>query len=160
MMALLRFVEENYTLIIAVYGASLATCKFVYDYWKGRREIRVKLNYSREKTMYDDEVGPEILAISAVNTGYRSVILDGAGYILPDKTCVHFDDPLRLSRMNVKFPKTLSEGQRCNVWIELKDLGQQLRERGLSGKVKLRGYYRSTVGKTYRSKPKEFTIPS
>lgn len=61
-------------------------------------------------------------------------------------------------RSNVKFPYTLSEGKECSIWETQKELATDLKNNGYSGKIKLRGYYRSAVGKIFKSKPINFDI--
>jgi hypothetical protein len=99
-------------------------------------------------------VGPSTISLSAQNIGYRDITLDSMGFIFPDKKYTFIVEP----QSNVKFPYTLSEGKECSVWKTQKELAIELRDNGYSGKIKLRGYYRSAIGKIFKSKPIDFDI--
>jgi len=57
-----------------------------------------------------------------------------------------------------KFPYTLSEGKEYNILETQSQLASSLKEKGYSGKIKLRGYYKNTLGKIFKSKPIDFDI--
>lgn len=143
----------NITLFIALWGAILSTIKVASDYSKNARKLRVYLAYSFY-TKGNTAVGPRIISFSAQNTGYRDITLNSNGFILPDKKYIFIVEP----QSNVKFPYTLSEGKECSVWKNQKELAVELKNHGYSGKIKLRGYYRSVIGKLFKSKPIDFDI--
>ncbi len=139
-------------LIIAVYGAVLST----YTAWAARQEkkrkIKVELSYGF--SVSPPMVGPKSLFISALNMGKPTVTLTSMGLVLPDK---RYLTPL-YPKSNVSFPYALLEGKNCSVWIELKELAEQLKQEGYSGKVSLIGFYNDAIGGKYKSKPLEFDI--
>ncbi len=54
---------------------------------------------------------------------------------------------------DLQVPRELNEGKACQTWLSLPDLIAGLTEEGLSGKVRLVGYFNDAVGTRYRSKP-------
>lgn len=137
---------DNITLVLAMWGALLSTYKVLSDYRKSMRSLKVKVAYGFGITRRD--VGPNVIMITAINAGYRDITLNSMGFILPDKRYLLLTEP----QSNVRFPHTLSEGKECNVWQTQKQLAEELKSYGFSGKIKLKGYYRSATGKTYKSK--------
>ena len=146
--------KENITLLIAIWGALLATYKVLSDYLKNVRKLKVQVVYGFITQRRG--VGPNVITITAINTGYREITLNSMGFILPDKKIILIIEP----QSNVKFPYTLSEGKQCCVWQTQKELAEDLRNNGYSGKIRLRGYYRSATGDTFKSKPIDFDIES
>lgn len=144
--------RENITLLIAIWGALLATYKVISDYLKNVRKLKVEVAYgfiTRRRS-----VGPNTITITAINTGHREITLNSMGFILPDKKFLLMIE----AQSDVRFPYTLSEGKQCNVWQTQKELAEDLKNNGYSGKIKLRGYYRSATGDTFKSKPIDFDI--
>lgn len=142
------------TLLIALYGAILSTYKVVFDYLRESRRLKVEVSYGF--LSWGNNVGPEMLVISAINNGFKDITLNSVGFILPDKTRVHITEP----QSNVKFPYTISGGNNCIVWKPQKQFAIELKKNGYSGKIRLRGYYQSATGKIYKSKPIDFDIES
>lgn len=143
---------ENITLFIAIWGAALSTFKVLFDYSKNARKLKVQVFYGF--VTQGNIIGPNTISISAINTGYRDITLNSMGFILPDKKYSMMTEP----QSNVKFPYTLSEGNECSVWKTQKQLAIELKKHGYSGKIKLRGYYRTAIGKIFKSKPIGFDI--
>jgi len=142
------------TLIIAVYGALLST----YSVWASRqekkREIKVKLSYGLIANPLS--VSPKMLMISALNTGPKRVTLASMGLIVPrkDEKYLTFLRP----DSDVSFPHDLVEGKGCSVWVTTKEIAENLRHEGFSGKISLKGFYRDAIGGEYRSKSLKFDI--
>jgi len=143
------------TLIIAIYGALLST----YSIWNARqehkREIKVELSYGFMRNPLSG-VSPPMLFLSALNTGTKTVTLSSMGLILPrkDKKYLIFVQP----ESSVSFPYDLPEGKSCSVWITTKELAEDLKREGYSGRISLKGYYRDAIGGYYKSKSVKFTI--
>jgi hypothetical protein len=143
---------ENVTLLIALWGAILATYKVISDYSKNARKIRVRIFYG---ILTQGNAGlPRTIQITAQNIGNRTVTLTSAGYILPDKKYISIIVP----HGSIELPHTLDEGKQCSIWQTQKELAEDLKEHGYSGKIKLTGYYGSAIGKTWKSKPTDFDI--
>jgi hypothetical protein len=142
------------TLIIAMYGAILST----YSIWNARqehrREVKVRLSYGFSTHPF----APQglLLIIEALNTGRKTVTLSSTGLILPtkDKKYYTFLRP----NSNVTFPYDLPEGKNCSVWIGTKELSENLKQEGYSGKIELKGYYGDAIGGKYKSKSIKFDI--
>ena len=133
------------TAAVAVYGAALSTYTLIQNRKEKQRKISVKL--SNGFLTSGPELSPAMLLIEATNPGNRTVILNTIGIFLPDGKTVAFPNP----QSNVRFPHPLPEGNSCTVWTPLKELAQQLRQEGYSGKVKLVGFYRDQLGTQYKS---------
>lgn len=142
--------KENITLIIAVWGAALSTYKVISDHWKNIRNIKVKISYGF--VSMGNRVGPDVLHIEAINTGYRDISLNSVGIILNNNSRLFIMAP----KGNVQLPHTLKEGKSCTIWKEQSNLAQQLKKNGLSGNITIKGFYGSATGKVYESKPKKF----
>jgi hypothetical protein len=141
------------TLIIAVYGALLSTYSVWASKQEKKREIKVQLSYGFHTLLGEPK---PVLVISALNTGHKRVTLNSTGLILPskDKKYLMFLRP----DGNVNFPYDLQEGQNCDVWITTEELAQDLKQRGFSGKIGLKGYYRDAIDVEYTSKSLKFDI--
>jgi hypothetical protein len=83
------------------------------------------------------------------NPGHRSVTIYTPSIVIPSGERMVFPFP----QSDVQFPHELHEGKRCTIWVEQEEIARQLRERGLSGKVKLVAECDDAVGNTYKSKP-------
>jgi hypothetical protein len=142
--------RENITLAIALWGAVLATYKVISDYRKNVRNIKVEVSYGF--VSMGNRVGPNILNIQAINTGYRDVTLNSVGLILNNKGQLIIMDP----QGNVQLPHTLEGGKSCIIYKEQSNLSQQLKKNGLSGEVTIKGFYTSATGKVYKSKSIKF----
>jgi len=139
------------TLMIAVYGAILSTFTIWDTRHEHKREIRVRLSYG----FSTHPLAHGLLLINeALNTGRKTVTLSSMGLILPNKKFYTFLQP----NSNVSFPYDLPEGKNCSVWIETKELAENLKNEGYSGEVKLIGYYGDAIGGRYKSEPFNFDI--
>jgi hypothetical protein len=96
----------------------------------------------------------EVLILSALNTGSKTVTMSSMGLILPDKKYLFFVYPTS----DVTFPYELAEGKNCKVWTSLEQLAKDLKKEGFSGNVKLIGFYRDAIDNKYRSKPLKFNV--
>lgn len=141
------------TTLVAVYGAALATYTLIHDRRDKRRVIVVKSHIAIP--VYQGRgAGDPLFMINAVNPGSRTVHLAGAGFRIGRKKGFALFQP----QGDVKFPHALEEGKSCSVWLESRDLAQQLMELGYIGKQTLRGYFQDSVGTQYFSKPVKFNV--
>jgi hypothetical protein len=95
-----------------------------------------------------------MLFIAAHNTGEKTITLNSMGLLFPNKRYLHFLRP----DSNVSFPHDLLAGKDCKVWVTTKEIAEDLKREGLSGKVSLKGYYQDAIGGEYRSKSIKFNI--
>ncbi len=75
--------RQDITLAIALWGAALSTYKLISDYRKNVRNIKVEIGFGFLDLVTG--VGPNIITIQAINTGYRNVTLSSVGLIINDK---------------------------------------------------------------------------
>jgi hypothetical protein len=160
----LEFVQVI-TLFIALWGAGLSTVKVLFDYHTNRRTLKVDIAYGHGTSEKDGNI-VKTLSLIAVNNGSRKVVLDSAGYYLPNKKIFDCSADLFLPKKaipsfsgkvsdlagEVKFPLTLAEAERYQIVKSQKRFALRLQSNGYSGRIKLRGYYRSSTGKVYKSK--------
>jgi hypothetical protein len=138
--------------IVAVYGATLSTWKAVSDYVEKRRIIKVKVGGGYETR--GAELGLPSIVVTAMNTGHRTVSLRGAGLRLPNgREMVHFQQS-----GDVRFPHELQAGQSCMICIPVEGVRDSLRRVGFSGKIRLTGFFRDALDKTYTSENFEFDV--
>ena len=144
------------TLIIASYGAILSTISIWYTRQEQKRELKVSLRYGFSLNPRSQGKPPLMLILSAYNIRKKTVTLAMWGFILPTKDKKYFDS----FRPNsyVSFPHDLLEGKSCDVYIEPKELANELKQEGYSGKISLKGYYKDAIGSKYISKSLKFDI--
>jgi hypothetical protein len=146
--------KENIILIIAVWGAVLSSYILLSDFQKNIKKIKVNIYHGFISGVSVESSA--VITMEAINLGYRNVKLASMGFILPDNQKVVLVQP----KSNLQFPYTLSEGEKCNVWKEVKEFSEELKTHGYSGEIKLVGYYENAVGKVFKSKKFDFTIES
>lgn len=145
------FTIQNITLFIAVWGAVLSTLKIAMDYLKDTQKIRVMMSFSL--MAMGNQVSPPMLTVTAINHGSRPVTLTSVGVILPgDKYCY-------FTQTNARFPFLLSEDNpKCDAMNVAKTFALELKDEGYSGKLKMKGFYKSATGKFYKSKTMKFDL--
>ena len=147
---------QGITLLVAVVGVALSTYKIVTDHRKDKRHIKVNTTFG-VLNQKGNAVSPNIIGISAVNTGFRDVTLNSVGFFLPNgkKTIIMEQNK------TIKFPYTLEQGKECTVWKFRFRFAEELKKRnGFQGKVKVKGYYQSATGVYYNSKIYAFDTES
>jgi hypothetical protein len=145
----------NWTIVtgvVAVFGASLSTWNAVSKQLEKRRRVTVKV--SRGFEAYGPVLGPDSVIVTALNKGQRSVTLSGAGSLLPDGgTVIYFGQS-----GNTRFPHELESGKSCLISMPVQAVGEQMKKAGFSGTIKLAGYFRDALDKTYASKRFHFDV--
>lgn len=139
------------TAVVAAYGAALSTVVFLANRREKKREVKVELSYCFPT--YGSEVGSHSIMVQAANHGYRAVRLTGCGVALPNKHHVVFVDA-----EGHEFPCDLEGGKNCIRMVPVSVAGQEMKRVGLSGIVKVRGFYRDALGVVYKSKPFKFDV--
>jgi hypothetical protein len=141
-----------FALILAAYGAVLATINAAVRIAERRRSVKVELAWGFG-TNGGMPTGSSLFVISATNAGGRDVTLSSVGLILPN------GKPFALLQTpGLTLPFRLHEGANCGAGLDPRGVAFNLKGNGLRGKVRLVGYFSDTVGKTYKSKPMEFDI--
>jgi len=144
------------TLIIASYGAILSTISIWYARQEQKRELKVSLRYGFSLNPLSQGKPPLMLILSAINIRKKTATLTMVGLILPTKDKKYFD--FLHPNSNVSFPHDLLEGKSCDVYIEPKELANELKQEGYSGKISLKGYYKDATDRKYISKSLKFDI--
>lgn len=139
------------TVLVALYGAGLATWNSICRRRDRRRQLKVELSLA---VVAQGGLTSHTLLLKASNPGDRPVTVNIPGIFLPNRKQL----VLVNSGREFDFPHELHEGKSCTAWEEQRKIAQELREEGLSGTVKLVGFYRDAVGTVYRSKPLKFNI--
>ncbi|MEW6226591.1 MAG: hypothetical protein AB1700_00635 [Bacillota bacterium] len=144
---------EIITAIVAVYGAVLATYTLVVQLRENRFRVNVKISMGFLVSPLGG-TSDTMLFLSASNAGQKVVTLSSQGFLLPNKNQLVIPYP----QSNVTFPYELLPGKSCQTWIEAREIARALKLEGIYGEVKLVGFYRDQVDKTYRSKPYKFDV--
>ncbi|HMC30602.1 MAG TPA: hypothetical protein VKL99_07180 [Candidatus Angelobacter sp.] len=141
-------------IVIAAYGAVLST----YNAWAARKKDRrqVKVTANLGFLSYGNRVSETMLNLTASNPGHRPVTLVSTGFSLPNKQQMVLFTPEGTTQL----PCELMEGKHCTHWISAREVADQLRKSGFSGKVKVRGFYRDAVDEKHFSKPFKFDLNS
>ena len=140
------------TLILAAYGAGLASIQAILLVAERRRRLKVTLawgfgvNGGRPTTS-------ALFVLSATNAGDRDITLSNAGLILPDKRNL-----VMLETPGLQLPHRLQEGSNCGTLLDPRGVAVNLKREGLHGKVRIVGFFTDTVGKRYNSHPAEFDV--
>ena len=143
------------TALVALYGAIISTYTLYSQRKEKTRQVNVKLT-TGFLTSINGGHSPPVLFLEASNPGHIPVNLTSPGIILPDKINIVFPIPLS----DVRFPYDLMPGKSCRVWVDLKGLASDLRNKGYSGNIKLIGFYRDAIGKEHKSKKYKLDIES
>lgn len=140
------------TAVVAVYGAVLSTWNAVSKHLESSR--RIKVDVGQGFGVYGASLGPASLVVTARNVGKVSSTLVHGGLLLPDNRQLYLPQPVG----DAQLPLELSAGKSCRLLFECKDLAGAVADKGYSGTIKLVGFYRDAVDKTYKSKSIEFDI--
>jgi hypothetical protein len=120
------------TAIVAVYGAVLSTLNLLNIRKEKKRQLLVKMSYGW-LTLPRDLSDTKFL-IEVANPGYRPVTIQPPYIRFP-----HGEKLVMLwPTAEVRFPYELLEGKSCSSWIEEAAVKRSLKEKGYSGKAKLR----------------------
>jgi hypothetical protein len=143
------------TALIAIYGAGLSTYMFIAQQKSNQPQINVNI---KTGNLYyaNGDVSENMIFITASNIGLRPVSLLSMGILMPNKRYLTVLDP----DTNAKFPHDLPPGQSHDIWVKGSALAKGLKGEGLSGKIKLIGFYGDGVGTRHKSKPFRFNIES
>ncbi len=143
------------TALVAVYAAILSTFNLIWNLWRVRRRLKVTLTIGA--TPYGPEIGQPSVLLCAVNPGSRAVTVSEFGLRLPKgKELVGLKSSFQ---HDSSLPHELVDGGTHRAWLLAERLAVPLNKfEHLSGEVKLRGFYRSTLWKQYESETLSFRI--
>ncbi|MEW6367672.1 MAG: hypothetical protein AB1714_23825 [Acidobacteriota bacterium] len=146
--------SEIITACVAVYGAILATYTQLKQWKQSTPRIRVRISHgftTSEPPPYGTGMSDPMIILEALNIGMRSIWLSSFYIGLPDKTVMIFP-----YLAQGKLPCELPSEKSLTLWVGHKEAVQQLKAKGFTGKLKIRGIYGDQVGRRYKSKG--FTI--
>jgi hypothetical protein len=147
---MLEWIGEHWaqiiTALVAVYGAALSTLNLINIQKEKKRQLSVKM--SRGWLTFPKGLSGNMLLIEVGNPGYRPVTVQTPYIKLPHEESLVFPLPTA----EVRFPHELQEGKRCLMWVEEAEVKRSLKEKGYSGKVKLRAEVYDQTRKKYRTK--------
>jgi hypothetical protein len=110
-----------------------------------KRRIKVKMGFGFEA--FGPRLGPASILVTAFNKGQQPVTLVAGGLRLPNNQTTHHFGPSGTA----KFPHDLQRGQNCYMVLPKRDVAEALKRAGFSGTIKVNGFYRDTLDKTYTS---------
>ena len=135
----------NITIFITLCVVVLLATKVLFDYSNKRWKIIVEIGHTS-----DDSI-----LIAATNIGYENVTFSVVGFILPNNKL--FWNPLDAQKYQI--PYTLHVGKSITMPQGTpKQLAIKLKDNGYSGKIKLRGFYKTDTDIILKSKPFDFDI--
>ncbi len=139
---------------VAVYGAILSTMTFRAQRRDRRASVRVKV--TNGLPAFADRLGNVQLLLEATNTGERPVVLEAAGYKLPNGDSLALIAPSL--RTLPQFPCELSPHRSGMVAEYMYDIAGSLAQAGYVGRVPLLGFVRDQEDNEYSSKPWDFNV--
>lgn len=140
--------------IAAIYGAILSTINFIVKIIEKKRKIKVTISIVK---MYDQKgysPSPDLIQVQAVNYGNKDVNLDCIGFILPNNGQII----PKIPNSNISFPCRLKSGENCAFWEEAKVFAKKIKDKNFSGDIKIKGFFKDPMNKTYKSKNMKFNI--
>lgn len=139
-------IKDIVTMLVALYGATLATVTFVAQ----RREKSARLQVSCDLGFEFSSKGASetLLMLKAANVGHVPVTLSSYGLALPgDKSMM-----MPMFPQSVQFPYELTAGKSCTVHLPIKSVARGLSENGYGGRVKLVPKFSDQTGKVHIGK--------
>lgn len=145
---------ELWTVVIATYGAILATALATLEWKRRRPHLKVVIDEVRFQPLR--EKATRTLTMVIMNPSEKPVIVQDV-LISEGKK----GKRLAMSRefcKTIDFPRELLPGHRCEVKFDGEYVTKTLGKSGRSRIVKLRAFCHDPLGQEYRSKPHEFDM--
>lgn len=143
---------EALGIIVAACGLILGVRTFMMSLRERVPQIKVTLD-----TGHVNNANPISLALVAVNTGSKTITLTLGGIILPTGEELLWAN--EEADGNPVFSMELLEGKNYILSWHCKQISRFMKsEYGLSGRVKLTGFYRDALGATHKSMPLMFNV--
>ena len=145
-------VKDITTLLVALYGAGLAT--YVAFVQRKDKKPQVEARLSLGFLTHGPHMSDEHVLLTAANIGERNVMLSSGALLLPDGSqVITFAD-----NATERFPHQLEAGKSMTMWFELRPLVAQIRARGHSGRMKVRAKFCDQTSREFISKPMELDL--
>jgi len=136
---------------LAFYGAALSTLIF---FEKHLRKIHVEMSYG-----FIPETAEEQLIVGATNTAMRPVTLNSCEIHAANSERKLHIAPRPGINCIVPLPNELKDGGKHIMFLPVREVAKNFNEEiGATGKLKIWGVFRSSVGKEYSSKKLEINI--
>jgi hypothetical protein len=124
----------------------------VYQYVDKKRNQKIKLRVTFQfgaLTGHQNELSEAMFILKAANVGDKTVTIN-----TPNINVKHSDGGSLFTQFGAyqQFPYELKPGDSVVAWHEVKPIARSLKAHGLSGNVKLEGYFISQVGDEYKAK--------
>lgn len=136
--------------IVAVYGAVLATFNYRQAKRKDQRNVLVEI--STVLPTYGPVLGACFAKVAVINAGQRSVTITNIGLCLPDHTRLFSMSSGMPGMPNTQLPAPLSDGESAHITVSYKDLGEALLSHRLTGHTKLMPICIDSAGALYSGK--------
>jgi len=146
-------IPDILTLLIAAWGAILATALAVIEWRRRKPRVRVILDEVRFQDL--DGNTKRTFWIRAMNWGEKSVTLDDL-VISWERGCLgpFYDE----SGKPVSLPHELQPGNRYEVRFDAASVTESLRKRGKPEVVSLRAVFSDPLGRRYASESHDFSL--
>lgn len=125
----------------------------IYTHFDRKKSQKVKLKVTFQNgmlTFHSGDLSDAMLFIKAANIGNKAVTIN-----TPHINVKHSDGGSLFTEFGAyqRLPYVLEPGDSVVAWHEIKPIAKALKGHGLSGKIKLEGYFTSQVGDEYKAKP-------
>lgn len=131
----------------------------MYQYFDKKRSQKVKIKVTFQNGMLTPvtEHTEAMLILKAANVGEKEVKIN-----TPNILVKHGEGGTLFTQFGSyqRFPYDLKPGDSIHAWAEIVPIAKSLKGNGLSGKIKLVGYFTSQVGVEYKSKPYNLDVDS
>lgn len=134
---------EIITLVIAIYGAALAS----WSAWRGAHVDRpnVKVTFSSIVPVYGNTIGGTFVRIVAVNHGQRPASITGLSIELPDQRTMAL-----VGAEGTQLPATLQQGESATAIIHYRRVGEALIDAGFTESTRVRPIAYDSLGNRLR----------
>lgn len=135
--------QEFVTVAVAGYAASVSTVLAVHQLRSARPNLRIMMNYC---ILSPPVYGPNpLISLSAANAGKETTVLTSAGWRLPNG----MDVIIPIPKSPRPFPHKLAPGDAHQMFMATSEIQESLRSEGLSGKVRMKPFYRDQIGRIH-----------
>ncbi len=138
---------ETLTTVIAVVGCGLS----VYNTITARLDKRPKIKLLAEIGFLPTETNERLVLFRILNGGTSTIQINSVYILLPDKTVLALLHPF-LGCVR-PLPQNIESNRSDILWVEYKNVYDELVRRGLGRTPKLKAQVGDALGNKYRSKP-------
>ncbi|MBE3138176.1 MAG: hypothetical protein IMZ43_12425 [Thermoplasmata archaeon] len=147
---------ELATLLIAIWGAGLSTLLGLNELLAYRRQAVVKLKAGMIYQGGDVSWTVHTIQISFFNKGKRPITITSYGLELPNNQ--HMPVFHIVLGREITLPRSFSDGEGCEFIGDRERITRSIRDEGLTGNIKIRGYVQDISGKIHFSRKMKISI--